>query len=500
MCGELETERPLPSRLLDVGSGDALTLVDTYAKRGRYVCLSYCWGGRSDFVTTTSNIDRHKQFISLGTLPKTLRDAVVLTRALRIRYLWIDALCIIQDDKLDVDIETAGMQSIYANSALTIAAAVSDHVQNGFLTSTRREKDKSFRLNGTWNGRPYRIHFRRVQHVDTQRPMDIRYWPSTYSQVQRDLQLDTRGWTYQEHMLPTRVVEFTESEMIWSCQTERVCECMISNHSDPRKDKQKYHRSLLNHATDPAELRMLWHTIVREYCSRALTFPLNDKLPAISGIAEQIHQVTGSKYYAGIWEHSLLSDLLWKPHLGYQETSMDLKAYQAPSWSWASRNRPITYDNERFNQDDDEKLRVQILSIGTMLTTINLVGSLSDGYLIARGYTIVTRTKTDPKAYTDSTIDQVVTLELPNHEEFTFTPDYPLAMCYPDNQEFVEHVTVLLMRAETRYHNTLHTSVLFLRPLVNQRGSYQRIGCTNRYFDNKEKLLEMAKIITVRIV
>jgi hypothetical protein len=302
-------------------------------------------------------------------------------------------------------------------------------------------------------------------------------------------------------VLPTRVVEFTESEMIWSCQSERLCKCRIGHHHDTRKDKQAYHRALLRYETEPAVLRAFWHSAVREYCSRTLTYPLDDKRPAISGIAKQIHQVTNSKYYAGIWEHSAVSDLLWKPYFSWSianNADWTPKAYQAPSWSWASLNRRIVYDPEVFN--DDAQLRVQILSIGTMLTTINLVGSPSDGYLIAKGYTIVARKRTTLSDNSVPTSDHVVHLDLPNNEELSFTPGYPSALHYPDTRVPVSEVTILLMIAERRYHTSISASLLLLRPLLTQRGSYQRIGCRNHYFDDSEELLKMSKVLTVRIV
>lgn len=60
--------------------------------------LSHCWGLAKPLSTTIHNIQVRKKHISMGILPPTFRDAVVLTGALNIRYLWIDCLCIIQDD------------------------------------------------------------------------------------------------------------------------------------------------------------------------------------------------------------------------------------------------------------------------------------------------------------------------------------------------------------------------------------------------------------------
>jgi len=63
--------------------------------------LSYCWGKDGHVVTTKKDLTQHMQAIDLQSLPTTLRDAVPITRLLGFRYLWIEALCIAQDDDED---------------------------------------------------------------------------------------------------------------------------------------------------------------------------------------------------------------------------------------------------------------------------------------------------------------------------------------------------------------------------------------------------------------
>jgi hypothetical protein len=95
-----------------------------------------------------------------------------------------------------------------------------------------------------------------------------------------------------------------------------------------------------------------------------------------------------------------------------------------------------------------------------MLATINLVGSLSDGYLIAKCYIIVAHKKRALSGNSVSTSDHVVLFDLPNNEGLSFTPDYPSALHYPDTRVPVTEVTILLMIAERRYHTSIFASLL----------------------------------------
>jgi len=101
--------------------------------KGQYVALSYCWGKTLAFKTTTGNLQSHKDGFNFSLLPRTLQDAILMTRYLNLRYIWIDCLCIIQDDKADWEREAALMADVYSNAFLTIAAARASDSQEGFL-------------------------------------------------------------------------------------------------------------------------------------------------------------------------------------------------------------------------------------------------------------------------------------------------------------------------------------------------------------------------------
>lgn len=122
-CGS-SADSPLPTRVLDLGSraSSTIRLREPDCQVGRYICLTYCWG-RSDFIKTTrDNIERHKQGIAFEESPRNFQDTVRIARALGVRYVWIDSLCIIQDDvnHVDWERESSRMADVYRNSYLTV--------------------------------------------------------------------------------------------------------------------------------------------------------------------------------------------------------------------------------------------------------------------------------------------------------------------------------------------------------------------------------------------
>ncbi|KAF5005499.1 hypothetical protein FDECE_8077 [Fusarium decemcellulare] len=126
----------LPTRLIDVGALDdaEVRLVETASlSQQPYVALSYCWGKAKVATTVTGNYQSMKRGITVSILPRTIQDAIKVTRKLKYRYLWLDAICIIQDSVSDWEAESAKMASVYRDAILTISAAVSNTATEGFL-------------------------------------------------------------------------------------------------------------------------------------------------------------------------------------------------------------------------------------------------------------------------------------------------------------------------------------------------------------------------------
>lgn len=120
----------LPKRFIDTRSGQPLRLVPTTSEvfqqlsgSVRYATLSYCWGVSTPLRTTKATEEDFGISIPENLLPRTFRHAIRFVRSLGIRYLWIDSLCIVQDDQAEWELEASRMGDFYAGSLVTIAAS-----------------------------------------------------------------------------------------------------------------------------------------------------------------------------------------------------------------------------------------------------------------------------------------------------------------------------------------------------------------------------------------
>ena len=128
-----------PRRLVDVGRASSpIRIIDTQGKSFQYACLSHCWGSTKLLTTTKSNWQKLATKISFDTLPPLFRDAIIITRQLGLRYIWIDSLCIIQDSLRDWETESSKMGNIYQNSYITISATGSGDGSTNCLAERRK--------------------------------------------------------------------------------------------------------------------------------------------------------------------------------------------------------------------------------------------------------------------------------------------------------------------------------------------------------------------------
>jgi hypothetical protein len=121
----------IPTRLIAIES-DHLSLLE-YSDPAPYAALSYCWGNKKQVTTTTNNLQQHKSILYFKDLLETVKDAITVASKLGFRRLWIDSLCIIQDDDGDKAREISKMPLIYSQATITIAASHPKSVHDGFL-------------------------------------------------------------------------------------------------------------------------------------------------------------------------------------------------------------------------------------------------------------------------------------------------------------------------------------------------------------------------------
>ena len=86
----------------------------------KYATLSHCWEDSQPIRTTRSNLTRRQGRLEWGQLPLAFQEAIDIVRKLGIKYLWIDSLCIVQDDPEEWAIESARMANIFEKSVVTI--------------------------------------------------------------------------------------------------------------------------------------------------------------------------------------------------------------------------------------------------------------------------------------------------------------------------------------------------------------------------------------------
>ncbi len=332
-----------PARLLHVGlpGQPVIKLVQTNGRRLKYVALSYCWGDKhSGRLTTNKTIGRMTtRGVSLARLSQTIQDAVEVTRRLGIAYLWVDALCIIQEqpDKADWIAESAKMGLIYANAYLTIAATSASSASQGFLTRAHRlGVPVDFRVSkaGPCEGK---IYFRECTEIMS----------SFYEDVECSSLLK-RAWVKQERILSRRTIDFSSRQIYWTCRTNRHSEDGQED-GDGAVEASAVLSSLdifgISRSAPEQQKHMMrglffssWADLIKEYSTLQLKFE-SDRLPALAGIAGILGQSVPGRYFSGIWETSLPGGLLWEP---LERPARRCPQACLPSWSWASMVGPVS--------------------------------------------------------------------------------------------------------------------------------------------------------------
>lgn len=189
----------MPVRLISL---EPLRLVDSDSiPLAQYTALSHCWGKLDEldkFCTYKSNISQFKNSIELDRLPQSFQDAIIVSRGIGVPYLWIDSLCIIQDDKEDWETESAKMGHIFTSANCTIGATSAKSSVEGFL--------------GKREPRPC---------VQIETPsLGTLYVCRNIDDFHRDVEngeLNTRGWVLQERALSRRSIFFTSEQVYWVC-------------------------------------------------------------------------------------------------------------------------------------------------------------------------------------------------------------------------------------------------------------------------------------------
>ncbi|QIW95657.1 hypothetical protein AMS68_001175 [Peltaster fructicola] len=305
----------------------------------QYAALSYCWGTNENLKMTRSNIRAFEQGIDPRQLPRTISHAVETSTRLGIRYLWVDALCIIQDDRADWQAECSRMAQTYRQCQVMLSALDSTGADQGFLGRRNAESQALWRVDE-------RIWIRkRLPHVQT---------------IFESAALSQRGWTFQERMLAPRILHFSSQVKSCSGSVRRALDAISITDAK---------------VLDPdTGLLTLWYVNVSVFSQRALTRK-SDKVVALAGVAAIVEEKSGFTHACGIWPEDIYS-LLWTrfpvAHRLWQGPQPE-STLEFPSWTWASMDCRIVYEisgSERTPSVDDASI------LDVSLQTLTLQGLL----------------------------------------------------------------------------------------------------------------------------
>jgi hypothetical protein len=315
-CGEPEwfdgIEEPQSLKVIDVTK---FCVVEA-PPQCRYFALSYTWGNSLTFRCTTENVTSlHKEHsLRKFDIPVTIRDAMDLISRVGDRYLWVDAVCIIQDDELDKSKQIKQMDLIYSGATATLIAAGGHGLCSGIPGMTNES----------------RHIFQGSVQIDDNLYLKKLVEPRKGGQIQHSL-WNTRAWTFQEMLFSRRAITFTRDQTHWACGTAGWCEEENPNSILGPRVPERYSRRF--------SMKNLRH-YVAEYSSRHLTFQ-EDALFGISGVLRRISFLNDVSFHWGLPHLHFGKALCWEGTKVRREAACQIvtetehiRYVPFPTWSW----------------------------------------------------------------------------------------------------------------------------------------------------------------------
>ncbi|GAP91688.2 putative heterokaryon incompatibility protein [Rosellinia necatrix] len=342
---------------------------------GPYITLSHCWGGQQPLQLTTKNKEELKKSVPLEHVPKLYMDSINVALGLKVRYIWIDSLCIMQDSRDDWRQESATMSLVYKNGLFNVEAVSSRNCHYPMFGS--RDPVLLF-PHIVQIGTPDEPRYEKWTENDDE------YWAS--GGFLEEEVLYGRGWVLQERLLAIRSVMFTGKQIFYRCAEGFTSEIEGLKHF-PAESRRGYSlfRNLSTASVTEDNCFELWRLVTRKYNLCALTVP-GDKLIAIAGVARMFGNVRRSRYLAGLWEHTLLEDLLWYRSGDAHQRPID---YRAPTWSWASVNTIENVEDRNIRRQGCRECLVtvpKIIEVSTDPVGADEYGEVQGGRLVLNGY------------------------------------------------------------------------------------------------------------------
>lgn len=386
-------------------------------------------------------------------------------------YVWIDALCIIQDDPDDWEREAPRMGKIYENATLVFAA------HGGDLALIKQDLEP--------------IH-------DPFRPEDAPvYCRRSFEDVHKAFFADPsdpsnwfgRSWCMQERLFARRILHFggTEEECVFECCVSTTCECGgIVKHKKPNNDTMKMQFAGSLSQINPGSADDVWKSyidILEDYSARGLSFAV-DTLPAISAVMSSM-SFSLDEYFAGIWKYGLLLNLQWEAMKTAESVRHDL--YVAPSWSWACRSGAVMwYLGKDINPSNahDKYDFAAVLGVSCTLATDDPYGKVNAGQLTLEGF------------ITTMSIENFEMLQPDGRLEMVRDGTDPCYVTLDSMQDYVSvkrsgRITCLDIMRDKGDTTPRYVSGLVLLE-ASEAGKFRRVGLstmTEEHFQNAERFV-----------
>ncbi|KAH7384576.1 heterokaryon incompatibility protein-domain-containing protein [Pyrenochaeta sp. MPI-SDFR-AT-0127] len=363
-----------PTRVIDVGvDGESLVRLcegDCLNLGTPYVALSHCWGRSRPFILTEATAVELRRGVAIASLPKTFLDAITATRKLRFQYIWIDSLCIFQDNLDDWHEEAGRMHDIYSKAACCIAATAAEDSNTGLFFNRDPLSLTPIKVEATWAHTQSQPRF----------PPPGTYWCGchwiTATSAVDSAPLNQRAWVAQERYLSPRIMHFSWEVLFWECQE------LIANETHPdgvpdlaytgggnydtrsiktllggirlrrlesntrgQSNTKDLELSLGSTTSTSSDIYRAWCTFRTAYTGYGMTKE-KDVLVALSGIAQDVAEAMDDELVAGLWKQRFAEDLCWQSTVAvfFKNPDMPYKPskWRAPSWSWASTLLPVS--------------------------------------------------------------------------------------------------------------------------------------------------------------
>ncbi|KAI0869541.1 HET-domain-containing protein [Hypoxylon argillaceum] len=332
-------------RFVDVKRRCVVTLEGVRLSERQYIALSYVWGGPQRLKLEHRNHDELAKPGTLATeiLPQTIADSILLTEILGFQHLWIDALCIVQDDDIDKKIQTEGMSQIYGFAFLTIVAASASSVEGGL--PGLRSGSRSFRQRELMVIPPTKKDAG-LSLMTTLHPL---LNPSEHYLERTPW--NSRGWTMQERAMSRRALVFLQEQVYWVCRKATFCEESYLENGQLRFNRfherateltlRRPFRNFYEPDDDQVQFWRTYQSLVASYTRRTFTYQ-GDAFDGFLSILQGLSTLSGDRFAWGLPRSHFEQGLLWvsfsglrrrKEHSTLPMTSMQVNV-PFPSWSW----------------------------------------------------------------------------------------------------------------------------------------------------------------------